>query len=55
LIVIDSATMSTAPERSSGIRCSSVSARNSILSGLPKIAVETARSTSMSKPSICPS
>ena len=38
----------------SGIRCASEIALYSTLSGLPKMALATARIMSMSKPSICP-
>ena len=54
MIVIVCATMSTVPERMSGIRCASEIALNTTWFGLPKMALATARIMSMSKPSICP-
>ena len=54
LIVIVCATMSTAPDWTSGIRWASEMALNSTLLGLPKIAAATACTMSMSNPSIFP-
>ena len=55
LIVIVCATMSTAPDRTSGIRSASEMALNWTLLGLPKIAFAIACTMSMSNPSIFPS
>src|SRR5438132_13024251 len=49
-----SATMSTDPLRSAGIRCAYVSTRYSTLFGSPKIARATSRTMSMSNPSRLP-
>ena len=54
VIVMLRATMSTLSSSSSGMRSAVVITRSSTLSGSPKIAWATARSTSMSKPSILP-
>ena len=53
-MVIVWATMSTAPDWMSGIRWASEMALYWTLSGLPKIAAATARTMSMSNPSILP-
>ena len=54
-MVIVCATMSTAPDWTSGIRWASEMALNSTLFGLPKIAFAIACTMSMSNPSILPS